>query len=167
MGGIRFIQSPLVKQQASHASSLSEQTEYKPHPYAQETLSHGQQDLPKSGLPQFVRHEESTTIELFYDLFFVANLTTFTYVHEINSRKALTSYIGFFCVLWFTWCQTSLFDVRFLADSWLQRFAKLCHLGIMVGLSVVGPHYDTEGKTPEQGKKDSSKSLKILGLFSP
>lgn len=32
-----------------------------------------------------LRHaEESSVIELFYDLFFVANLTTFTGVHEIN-----------------------------------------------------------------------------------
>ena len=43
----------------------------------------------------FERHEDSTTIELFYDLFVVANLATFSNIHEINNVKTLTSYIGF------------------------------------------------------------------------
>ena len=38
-----------------------------------------------SDTPIFKRHHESSTIELFYDLFFVANLTIFTATHEINS----------------------------------------------------------------------------------
>jgi hypothetical protein len=37
--------------------------------------------------PAFHRHAEATSIELFYDLFFVANLTTFTNVHEVNDHK--------------------------------------------------------------------------------
>ncbi|KAI9698468.1 MAG: hypothetical protein M1836_004049 [Candelina mexicana] len=37
----------------------------------------------------FYRHEDATTIELFFDLFFVANLTTFTIVHEINDHKCI------------------------------------------------------------------------------
>src|SRR5437868_4180536 len=36
-----------------------------------------------SELPVFKRHNEYSTIELFYDLFFVANLATFTANHEI------------------------------------------------------------------------------------
>ena len=94
-------------------------------------------------LPVFERHEESTAIELFYDLFFVANLTTFSNLHEIGNVKTLTSYVGFFCILWFTWCQTSLYDIRFVSDSLIARLAKGCHLGVMVGLAVVGPKYDT------------------------
>ena len=35
--------------------------------------------------PVFKPHRESSTVELFYDLFFVANLTVFTKNHEINS----------------------------------------------------------------------------------
>lgn len=85
--------------------------------------------------PQFQRHEEATTIELFYDLFFVANLTTFTSLHKINEPSALRSYSGFFCLLWFTWCQVSLFDVRFVADSILERIAKACQFGVMIGLA--------------------------------
>lgn len=93
-------------------------------------------------LPEFQRHEETTNIELFYDLFFVANLTTFSALHEINDKKTLTSYIGFFCVLWFTWCQVTLFDVRFVANSVVDRVAKAVHLGVMVGFAVVGPNFN-------------------------
>jgi hypothetical protein len=39
------------------------------------------------GHSEFSQREEASKIELFYDLFFVANLTTFTAVHEINDRK--------------------------------------------------------------------------------
>jgi hypothetical protein len=53
--------------------------------------------------PVFHRHAEATTAELFYDLFFVANLTTFTSGLEINDRNSLTAYIGFFALLWLTW----------------------------------------------------------------
>lgn len=35
--------------------------------------------------PAFRHHAEATSNELFYDLFFVANLTTFTNNHEVNS----------------------------------------------------------------------------------
>jgi hypothetical protein len=108
------------------------------------------------GLPVFERHAESTAIELFYDLFFVANLTTFSNIHEINSNKNLTSYIGFFCVLWFTWCLTSLYDIRFVSDSLLARLAKGAHLGVMVGLAVSGPKFDTTDHTPE---------LRVMGMF--
>jgi hypothetical protein len=35
--------------------------------------------------PVFIHHGESTSIELFYDLFFVANLSTFTANHEVDT----------------------------------------------------------------------------------
>lgn len=40
-----------------------------------------------------VRHEASL-IELFFDLFFVANLATFTAVHEITNGATARAYIG-------------------------------------------------------------------------
>lgn len=108
-------------------------------------------------LPAFERHEESTAIELFYDLFFVANLTTFSNIHEINDTKTLTSYVGFFCILWFTWCVTSLYDIRFVTDSLLARIAKGVHLGVMVGLAVSAPKFVTTDITPQ---------LKVIGMDS-
>ncbi|KKY28176.1 hypothetical protein UCRPC4_g00657 [Phaeomoniella chlamydospora] len=92
-----------------------------------------------------IRHEENTTsIELFYDLFLVANLSAFTERHEINSTSSLQSYIAFFTILWFTWFQTSLFDVRFVADSIFFRICKACSFAIMVGFAVVGIRYNIE-----------------------
>jgi low temperature requirement protein LtrA len=91
--------------------------------------------------PAFHRHAEATTSELFYDLFFVANLTTFTSNLEINDRNSLTAYIGFFSLLWLTWYQVSLYDVRFSTDSVFERIAKAIHFGTMVGFAVIGPQW--------------------------
>lgn len=43
--------------------------------------------------PQFEHYEETSNIQLFFDLFFVANLSSFTSAHEINSghSQSLTS----------------------------------------------------------------------------
>ncbi|KAF2203015.1 hypothetical protein GQ43DRAFT_412506 [Delitschia confertaspora ATCC 74209] len=89
----------------------------------------------------FHRHAEATTAELFYDLFFVANLTTFTSLLDINDLMSLTSYIGFFSLLWLTWYQVSLYDVRFSADSIFERCAKCIHFGTMVGFAVMAPQW--------------------------
>lgn len=40
-------------------------------------------------VPVFRPKEEASTIELFYDLFFVANLTSFTNVHPIADHKGM------------------------------------------------------------------------------
>lgn len=122
----------------------------------QKDFNEGVDDGLLDELPAFERHEESTAIELFYDLFFVANLTTFSNIHEINSPKTLTSYVGFFCILWFTWCITSLYDIRFVTDSLVSRMAKGVHLGVMVGLAVLGPKFDTTKLTPQ---------LKVIALI--
>lgn len=53
--------------------------------------------------PEFHHHKEATNAELFYDLFFVANLTVFSYVHDVNDVQTLAQYAGFFVLLWFTW----------------------------------------------------------------
>jgi hypothetical protein len=59
---------------------------------------------------------------------------------------ALASYIGFFCVLWFTWYQVSLYDVRFSVDSIFERICKALHFGVMVGFAVTGPQYETNAE---------------------
>jgi hypothetical protein len=42
----------------------------------------------ESDAPLFKHHHEATAIELFYDLFFVANLATFTANHEIDTGES-------------------------------------------------------------------------------
>ncbi|KAL8950484.1 MAG: hypothetical protein Q9183_007519, partial [Haloplaca sp. 2 TL-2023] len=124
-----------------------------------------------TGAPAFRERGEASSIELFYDLFFVANLTSFTTVHAIDDRNskaitpyvvpftsspfqsaadffpvasiitiitAITSYIGFFAILWFTWLQVVLYDVRFGCDSLFERLCKLVHFGAMVTFAIIG-----------------------------
>jgi len=145
---LSFLKSPLIVTEKPNSTESSQYGHTQSSQYGiteENTMydpEHGTR-LPQLGVndagmhetPQFERHEEATTIELFYDLFFVANLTTFTSLHEINEAASLRSYSGFFCILWFTWCQVSLFDVRFVADSFLERVAKACQFAVMIGLA--------------------------------
>ncbi|CAG8983789.1 hypothetical protein HYALB_00006754 [Hymenoscyphus albidus] len=116
-------------------------------------------DLHES--PEFKRYKESTNIELFYDLFFIANLTTFTDVLEINSTTNLKNYAGFFSILWFLWLQVSLFDVRWVTDSIIERIFKAAQFGVMIGLAATGPRFDPEN----QGVK-TFRSLAIILMLS-
>lgn len=98
----------------------------------------------------FRRFTKATDIELFYDLFFVANLTVFTYVHEVNDGDSLKQYVGFFAILWFTWYQVSLYDVRFYMDSVFERFRKAVQFLVMIGFAICGPEFnpgDEEGES--------------------
>lgn len=37
-----------------------------------------------------------------------------------------------------------MYDVRFSTDSIFERVAHACHFGVMVGLAVIGPQFDTD-----------------------
>ncbi|KAL9111309.1 MAG: hypothetical protein Q9227_004186 [Pyrenula ochraceoflavens] len=112
-------------------------------------------------LPKFKRHHEASSIELFYDLFFVANLATFTSNSEIADGHTLASYIGFFSLMWFTWLQTSLFDVRFGTESVFSRLCKACSFGIMLGFAIAGPQFKT-WKVEENTRSFRSLSLILM-----
>lgn len=144
-GPLKFIASPLRHVEHSEKEEQtplggSDQSFNKTNTNT-EVLPFQNNDGKLHDTPEFQRHEEATTSELFYDLFFVANLTTFTSLLEINDHKSLSAYIGFFCVLWFTWYQVSLYDVRFSTDSIFERACKALHFGTMVGFAVMGPQW--------------------------
>jgi hypothetical protein len=61
--------------------------------------------------------------------------------------------------MWFTWLQTSLFDVRFAADSFYQRACKLVAFGIFTGFAIVGPIFNTT-----EGFQDA-KAFKAMSLI--
>ncbi|OAX83221.1 hypothetical protein ACJ72_02421 [Emergomyces africanus] len=94
--------------------------------------------------PRLNHHTDSTSIELFFDLFFVANLSTFTATHEINNLEALWSYVGFLSIIWFTWLQVALFDIRFAQDSIFERIFKAFQLATMVGFASTGSGFATQ-----------------------
>lgn len=110
-----WIASPLAQEASEHTSAI-EKTQSTGHVVGFELAeSHHELHHSHSGPdePVFREHHESSTVELFFDLFFVANLATFTANHEIVDSSSLKNYLGFFTLLWFTWLQYSLFDVRF------------------------------------------------------
>jgi low temperature requirement protein LtrA len=125
--------------------------------------SHTVKHLHDDDEPKFRVHHEASSIELFYDLFFVANLATFTSNHPIDDPSSLASYMGFFTLLWFTWFQTSLYDVRFSIDSLFSRVCKALHLGVMTGFAIVGPIFQTD-----QAERDNRafRSLSIVMMVS-
>lgn len=144
---LSLFSSPLVHHSPAHSSSTHTTDIESPHQYkhpndaSASTPEFENMDCSLHDHPSFHRHAEATTAELFYDLFFVANLTTFTSMLEINDHNSLTAYIGFFSLLWLTWYQVSLYDVRFSADSVFERVAKAIHFGVMVGFAVIGPQW--------------------------
>jgi hypothetical protein len=52
--------------------------------------------------------------------------------------------MGFFTLMWFTWLQTALFDVRFATDSVVNRFFKVVSFGIMTGFAILSSQYSPE-----------------------
>ncbi|KAH6692728.1 hypothetical protein F5X68DRAFT_229078 [Plectosphaerella plurivora] len=103
-----------------------------------------QENLPLFG--QMVEHadqytlryherEDARNIELFLDLFFVAIFSTFTKNHEINSNESLSSYAVYFGVIWGSWLQACLFDVRFGFDSMFERFTKAVQMCMFIGFA--------------------------------
>ncbi|KAF2263367.1 hypothetical protein CC78DRAFT_273413 [Lojkania enalia] len=90
----------------------------------------------------FSQRHEANTLELFFDLFFVANLATFTTYHSITDTQYLYAYIGFFGILWSCWFQVTLHDVRFARDSIYERLCKTIQLIVFVGLALVGSGFN-------------------------
>ncbi|WEW56860.1 hypothetical protein PRK78_002315 [Emydomyces testavorans] len=105
----------------------------------EQPFKNGQQDE----LPRLKKRNSATAMELFFDLFFVANLGSFSSSHEINTTQSIKSYVGYIAILWFYWLQNALFDIRFYSDSVSSRIFKALHLGIMTGFAVLAPNFDT------------------------
>ncbi|KAF2712110.1 hypothetical protein K504DRAFT_479868 [Pleomassaria siparia CBS 279.74] len=103
----------------------------------------------------FSQRHEANTIELFFDLFFVANLSTFTTYHSITDISYLAAYVGFFGILWCSWFQVTLHDVRFARDSIYERVCKTIQFIVFVGLALVGSSFNP-------GKIASNTNFRIL-----
>jgi len=123
----------------------------------------------------YKQHTEASTIELFYDLFFVANLAYFTAMHQhtdaecmysshildtlANRLLALINYIKLFTLMWFTWLSVTLFDVRFSIDCVWNRFHKAIQFGIFTGFVYAGPVFD---KYSTSGVEKSYRNFAIV-----
>lgn len=115
--------------------------------------------------PNFRRFTKATDLELFYDLFFVANLTVFTYIHEINDGGSLEQYVGFFSILWFTWYQVSMYDVRFAMDSLFERVCKAVQFLVMMGFAICAPNFRVgEQATGENNEEVATAMIYLRAL---
>lgn len=112
-----WFQSPILEDEREEHLATNGATEISP---AVHRSSRNRIDA----VPKFRHYSDSNTIELLYDLFFVANLSNFTALHGVEDRKSLQNYIGFFTIIWFTFLQTTLKDVRFGSDSVFDRVCK-------------------------------------------
>ncbi|GAB1316871.1 Low temperature requirement A [Madurella fahalii] len=106
-------------------------------------------------------NSEPHNLMLLYDLFFAANMTAFSNIHDTTSVERLVAYVGYFAILWFLWLNVMLFDVRFVVDSISERILRAIHLGAMVGVSVVAPQYD-----PGQQVKGTFQAFSIILMVS-
>ncbi|KPI37052.1 uncharacterized protein AB675_3696 [Cyphellophora attinorum] len=93
--------------------------------------------------PSYERRHESSTIELFYDLFFVASLATFTTSHPNQNAESIRDNVLFFLIVWNTWLQTTIYDVRFATDSVFHRVCKGLSFGVFVGFVVASTLFNT------------------------
>ncbi|KAI4631067.1 hypothetical protein J4E83_002595 [Alternaria metachromatica] len=107
----------------------------------------------------YKQHTEASTIELFYDLFFVANLAYFTAMHQHTDAESLINYIKLFTLMWFTWLSVTLFDVRFSIDCVWNRFHKAIQFGIFTGFVYAGPVFD---KYSTSGVEKSYRNFAIV-----
>jgi low temperature requirement protein LtrA len=80
--------------------------------------------------------------ELFYDLFFVASLTSFGIKHEITQDQAIASYVAFFTVLWWVWTSQSFYDVRFETGDVIHRLFKFAQLLLLAGFAAFAGRFD-------------------------
>jgi len=105
----------------------------------------------------FSQRHEANSVELFFDLFFVANLATFTAYHSITDIDYLLAYIGFFGILWSCWFQITLHDVRFARDSLYERVCKTIQFIVFVGLALVGSQFN-----PASAKGQGNNTVSLL-----
>ena len=68
-------------------------------------------------------------------------------------------------MLWFTWLQISLFDVRFGTDSVFERICKGLQFGIMAGFAVVGPGYKIGWTADDKEAPQAILAFKTLSLI--
>jgi hypothetical protein len=64
-------------------------------------------------------------------------------------HAAIIAYLKLFTLMWFTWLPTTLFDVRFSADSVWNRVCKAIHFGVMTGFVFAGPLFDSSDKAED------------------
>ncbi|CAG9950249.1 unnamed protein product, partial [Clonostachys rosea f. rosea IK726] len=99
-----------------------------------------EQDLDSEipGQVRFIRRDAASSIELFYDLWFVANLAVFSASNPITEMAKLKVFTAYFVLLWTTWFVTTVYMARFEHDSIWARIGFTFHLASIIGFTILG-----------------------------
>ncbi|CAE7026387.1 hypothetical protein PTTW11_04065 [Pyrenophora teres f. teres] len=114
----------------------------------------------------YKQHTEASTIELFYDLFFVANLAYFTAMHQHTDAESLINYLKLFTLMWFNWLSVTLFDVRFSIDCVWSRIHKAIQFGIFTGFVYAGPVFDKYSNTGDEKSYRNFAIVLVIGRLA-
>ncbi|KAH7385431.1 bacterial low temperature requirement A protein-domain-containing protein [Phaeosphaeria sp. MPI-PUGE-AT-0046c] len=140
---LRLLANPINKDVRQFLSSESGDLEKSSNGNSSDTTTlAGDGKTSRGNVIIYKQHHEASTIELFYDLFFVANLAYFTAEHQHTDARALIDYLKLFTIMWFTWLITTLFDVRFSIDCVWNRLHKAIQFGVFTGFVFAGPIFD-------------------------
>lgn len=129
--------------------------------------------------------QSSNLLELFFDLFLAANLATFTESHSIVDKGSLIAYIGFFVsdvlfeslkspqltvniqlIIWSTWFQITLHDVRFAQDSMYERICKILQFLVFVAFALVGSNFSPPEDEEATGTSEPKEGRNIQHLVT-
>jgi len=119
-------------------------------------------DLAFHEIEEEAEEKSASWLELFYDLFFVANLSVFTHTHPISDSQTFLLYAGWFLVLWWSWTAQTMYGVRYDTDDYAHRVWKLVELFGFAGLAGNSGLYTT---STYKGFIVSYVTLKVVLFF--
>ncbi|KAI8344611.1 bacterial low temperature requirement A protein-domain-containing protein [Chlamydoabsidia padenii] len=100
--------------------------------------------LPDPDLSDEIGEETSATwVELFSDVFYVGWLSSFTHSHHMVDSSSLAAYVGWFVVMWWTWCSSALYSARYDNGDVMHHIYKIIDLCGLIGMAGASEGYST------------------------
>ncbi|KAI8086234.1 bacterial low temperature requirement A protein-domain-containing protein [Halteromyces radiatus] len=100
--------------------------------------------LPDPDLSDEIGQETSATwVELFSDVFYVGWLSSFTHAHHMVDSVSLSIYVGWFVVMWWTWCSSALYSARYDNGDVMHHIYKIIDLCGLIGMAGASDGYET------------------------
>jgi len=100
--------------------------------------------VPDPDLSDEIGEESSASwLELFGDVFYVGWLTTFTHHNHIVDGGTLANYVGWFVVMWWSWCSSALYSSRYDSGDVVHHIYKAIELCALVGMAGASNTYST------------------------
>ncbi|KAI9285888.1 bacterial low temperature requirement A protein-domain-containing protein [Umbelopsis sp. AD052] len=101
--------------------------------------------IPDPDLSDEIGEESSASwLELFGDVFYVGWLTTFTHHNHIVNGSTLANYVGWFVVMWWSWCSSALYSSRYDTGDVVHHIYKAIELCSLVGMAGASNTYSSE-----------------------